>query len=127
MLATFVWMGFIFYMSSQASVQSTNQSMYFVSIFNYLFHIENVEWLHVFIRKSAHMFEYFVLGILVYQSNTSENRKWTLFAFIICLFYASSDEFHQLFVSMRNGSILDICLDSFSSLLGIGICKFLKF
>lgn len=126
-LASFAWMGFIFYMSSQGSVESSNQSMYFVSILNEFFHLEKIEWLHVLIRKSAHMFEYLILGILVYHSKNEKNSKWTMVTFLICLFYASSDEFHQLFVSMRHASILDVALDSFSSLLGIGICKFLKF
>ena len=41
------------------------------------------------------------------------------YAWIFCILYAMSDEFHQLFVPGRSGEIRDICIDSLGALLGI--------
>ena len=74
-------------------------------------------------RKLAHLFEYFVLGILVYI-NLDEyiDNKATILSIIICLLYAISDEIHQLFIIGRSFGIKDIIIDLFGSLLGINLC-----
>lgn len=73
-------------------------------------------------RKSAHVLLYFALGILcillLLQYPMKMNRRFWI-ALFIALIYAVSDEIHQMYVGGRNGSILDICIDTAGALLGI--------
>jgi len=41
--------------------------------------------------------------------------------FIICLLYAVTDEFHQMFVSGINSLVSDVLTDFAGSLIGIGV------
>ena len=77
------------------------------------------------IRKSAHIFAYFILGILLFNALWRvELRKLTfdrptMSSIIICALYAASDEFHQLFVSGRSGEIRDIIIDGIAASIGV--------
>ena len=42
-----------------------------------------------------------------------------LIGIIGCLLYASSDEFHQIFVSGRTASVKDVLIDTCGSIVGI--------
>lgn len=91
------------------------------------------ELIHHIIRKIAHILLYFVLGFLIanaFRNNEKMEGVTLVFAFLICLFYAFSDEFHQLYVPGRSGQIKDVFIDSGGSFLGIGgyyiIFKFKK-
>ena len=44
-------------------------------------------------------------------------------SFIICFLYASSDEFHQLFVPGRSGQVTDIFIDLIGVVLGLLLVK----
>lgn len=76
------------------------------------------------IRKVAHYLLYFILGLLLmslfYEYSISLNKQ-VIYAILICLIYASSDEIHQLFVPDRNGNIIDVFIDMFGGLTSIGI------
>jgi len=48
-------------------------------------------------------------------------NKKPLFAFLICVIYAISDEIHQLFVPGRTGQLKDVIIDSSGSFVGIAI------
>lgn len=115
-LALFVWMWLIFGFSSQDAGASSVQSGGIVDFFGQVFHIEFTE---NFVRKAAHFFLYFVLGILAYNSlgRLKSVKFWAVLAF--CAFYAASDELHQTFVSGRAGMIKDVALDSCGSLVGM--------
>ena len=74
---------------------------------------------------------YLVLGVLVINLITEFNVKHLiLLSLMVCLFYASTDEFHQLFVSGRSGEVTDVILDTFGSFVGIcsyfGVKKLIK-
>lgn len=78
--------------------------------------------MNVILRKNAHAFEYFALSIFVSISLFSFNIKGKsalIYIMFICLFYAVTDEFHQLFVVGRNSSVIDIFIDFTGSLIGI--------
>ena len=60
-------------------------------------------------RKLAHMVEYGVLWFLWWRALGRENA---LAAAAIALLYAISDEFHQTFVDGRQGSPVDVLIDS---------------
>ncbi len=81
------------------------------------------------IRKLAHFTIYLILGILVYLTakvlNPSYNRLF-LSSLLICIIYACSDEFHQLFIIGRSGELKDVLIDSLGSLIGIYLCNFRK-
>jgi len=72
------------------------------------------------IRKLAHYSIYFLLGILIYNfiANTTIKKKF-LTSLLICLCYATLDEFHQLFISGRTGQIKDILIDTSGALTAI--------
>ncbi len=73
------------------------------------------------VRKSAHFFLYFVLGLLVMNAlyTLGIEKRTILFAFLICACYALSDEWHQTFIDERSGDIRDVLLDSTASLCAI--------
>lgn len=77
------------------------------------------------IRKIAHFTLYFILGIFssaaMFSFAAKHHRSLTaswFTAWSFCIFYASTDEFHQLFVPGRTGKFLDIGIDSLGALLG---------
>ena len=74
------------------------------------------------VRKSAHFFLYFVLGILIinlFKSFELFNYKTILLAILLCFLYACSDEIHQLFIKGRSCEVRDILIDTIGSLLFI--------
>lgn len=81
-------------------------------------------------RKAAHFTLYAVLGVLSFLSVISyRNLKYRFRLLIsagICLLYAASDEFHQLFVAGRSGEVRDICIDFCGSVLAITVLALLS-
>ena len=85
------------------------------------------------IRKLAHFSIYTIGGILIFAYiNTFDVKTKNKFIYSISfgLFYACTDEFHQLFVKGRSGEIRDICIDSLGVLIGVfityGVIQFIK-
>lgn len=97
----FVWMSFIFFMSSHSRVSVTSTYIIDFVIF-----------------KTIHMIEYAVLYILLFRAfYRSHNPKIQLTykykaAIIIAILFAVTDEFHQLSTPTRQGTIRDIVIDS---------------
>src|SRR5690606_6415601 len=77
------------------------------------------------IRKLAHFSIYFILGALVYRAliKSGYDKKTCLVSFLICVAYAISDEFHQLFVPGRGCQAKDVLIDSAGSLIAIVLSK----
>ncbi len=76
------------------------------------------------VRKLAHFFIYFVLGIALIsflREFSISSRRLILLAIFLAFLYACSDEFHQLFVSGRSGQFSDVLLDTLGASVGIGI------
>lgn len=120
-LLLILWMMLIFFMSSFNATDSGNQSGGIVEFISKLLHIDNINALSLIIRKTAHFTEYFILGLLsinVLKYYNFNLNKIFIFSFIFCVFYACTDEFHQLFVPGRSGNILDVFIDSVGSLCG---------
>jgi len=124
---TLIWMGIIFYLSSQPATQSAHLSTGFKNeLLSILAHfmpgIENMEFrsLDFFIRKNAHFIAYFILGALTLLALIqSAARKPANLALLICFLYAMSDEFHQLFVPGRAGQFRDVLIDGAGAVLGV--------
>lgn len=84
------------------------------------------ERIHTPVRKVAHMTEYMLFActvtfpFLLYK----KRKEWiSKVAFIVCVFYASIDEIHQLFVPDRSGQVKDVLIDSIGILIGIFIFR----
>lgn len=98
-----VWAVVIFLFSSQSSLPSLS-----FSLPDFLF------------KKSAHMFVYAVLFLLIHRSlllkRVNPAKAWVL-AMIITFAYALSDELHQTFVPGRYGTLRDIGYDMLGATL----------
>ncbi len=82
------------------------------------------------IRKTAHFIVYFILGFLTIILTTdlySYNKKTFLFTLLFNFLYASTDEIHQLFINGRNGSFLDVLLDTTGALTAISLVFLLNY
>ena len=73
------------------------------------------------VRKAAHMSEYAVLALLIFQALTAFDRKKNrgCMALGITAAYAVTDEFHQLFVPGRAGRVTDVLIDSAGAFLAL--------
>lgn len=81
------------------------------------------------IRKLAHFLEYSVLGFFsfAYISNFIKKKYLSLFyPLIFVIFYATSDEIHQLFIPRRSGNIIDIGIDALGGFFGILIANYFR-
>jgi len=110
-LPIWAWMFFIFYLSSLSEFSTG-----FVGGFD------------VFLKKSWHVFAFFVLTALVYRafrtykfSKSDSYILGILFSFI----YAISDEIHQLFVLGRHGRVTDVLIDLTGTALFIILVRIL--
>ena len=122
-----LWMLFIFTMSSFNSNDSSSQSGFIVNVLNYILKIDNLELLSFIIRKLAHITEYFILGILMINCLKDYKIKHIfIVSILLSILYSCTDEIHQLFVSGRSGSIIDVLIDSIGIILGILIYKLFK-
>lgn len=125
--ATLIWMGVIFYLSSQPATQSAHLSTGLKDeLLGILGHfIPGIETLEIrsfdfYIRKNAHFIAYFILAVLMLLALLqSAVPKAANLALLICLLYAISDEFHQLFVPGRSGQFRDVLIDGAGALLGV--------
>jgi len=84
----------------------------------------------VLFKKSAHIFVYAVLGLLLvklllgYKSWNKEDNKFVfagllLLAFFLGVLYAISDEIHQSFIPGRTSSVIDIGIDTVGLFFGV--------
>lgn len=112
-------------LSQQPASISSGQSGVFVEQLHHIAPSVDQQLLTFLVRKGAHIFAYFVLGILMVNAlrrvNLSKfkfNRPAVL-SIIVCALYAASDEFHQLFISGRSGEIRDIMIDSCAAMAGV--------
>lgn len=130
-----IWMLLIFYFSQQPVEKSSDLSsgiteriIETVEIIAPTDEI-SVDRLHHIIRKNAHFFIFFCLGLFVFTA--LKNRKMKGFrkervAFYICMLYAISDEVHQLFVSGRGAQVKDVFIDSAGAACGILVASLIS-
>ena len=124
----------IFSFSAQNSNESSQLSYEFgkevLSIANETFdqgwtseHIEYLtEHFQYYIRKAAHITEYFLLAVSVafpLYVYGLRGIPLVLVAGTFCVGYAGLDEFHQSFVAGRSPQKKDVCIDSIGIFAGI--------
>lgn len=99
-LPVVAWAAFIFYLSSRPGLTVVEGSVEADAI----------------VRKFGHMFEFGFLAFLVYWIFAERflvSVFWSLFyGSALSLLYAASDEFHQTFVPMREGTVRDWIYDA---------------
>lgn len=94
-----IWAGSIFFLSSNGTLPGFDES-----IPDFIF------------KKSAHMFVYAGLYLLTHRAlfltvpTKSYIRSWKIAVFV-CMIYACTDEFHQLLVPGRYGTLRDVGYD----------------
>ncbi|EGA90041.1 VanZ family protein [Planococcus donghaensis MPA1U2] len=120
-IAVFCWMAIIFYLSHQPGSVSSQLSSGIVAALLSVFEgvvsqlDMNIESFHTFVRKNAHFFAYFILGLLslnAWKSSGVRGVKQLMLGFGISVLYAITDEVHQLFIKGRSGEIRDVLIDS---------------
>lgn len=120
----FIWMLTIFNFSNQKGTESSGLSdKVIVKIAEILKRntLSSTEKEHIIdkyrfiVRKTAHFTSYFILGtliIILFLDLKLNIKKSNLITLIICFIYACTDEIHQLFISGRNGSFIDVLIDT---------------
>lgn len=127
-----LWMSIIFFLSSQVADESSQLSSGITAFVMNLMEkiipktIFDLEFLHFLVRKNAHFIAYLILGLLSLRAFKREGLTGVpLFSLslLICVLYASSDEYHQLFVPGRSCQLRDVLIDSAGATTGLLIVK----
>lgn len=77
------------------------------------------------IRKLAHFMEYACMAVLVFaiwRPWKERNKRLYLLVILWVAVSAAGDEFHQLFVPGRYGSVADVFLDTCGGCFGMWLC-----
>lgn len=126
-LPVLLWMALIYSASGDSkSVQRSDGLLaQFFAWLNISVTSGQLEMLRWFIRKGAHVTEYFILALLWWRALRVGREGWSAKtaagAFLICFLYACSDEFHQTFVKDRSGSIIDVLIDTLGASIALGL------
>ena len=140
-LLVFIWMGSIFYLSGMSSDSSNSKSKESISVVvESSIHVTNdlgiinepisksninsiVNVLNKPLRKCMHSFMYFILVILLLNAFKSmcifNITSVYLYSVAVSIFYAFTDEFHQLFITGRTGQLMDVGIDMIGVLFGV--------
>jgi VanZ family protein len=77
--------------------------------------------MHFGIRKLAHVTEFGVFSVTVFQGvrggRPGWRFDWALYTLLIAVSYAGFDEWHQSFVPLREATPRDVAIDAFGALL----------
>jgi VanZ family protein len=121
------WACFIFVMSTD-SFSAQHTSRIIEPILRWLFpSLTHAQFMHIhhYIRKGAHLTEYFIFSLSLYRGVRGASRGWRwtwgLAAFSIAAGYAALDEIHQIFVSSRQASPYDAMIDAAGALLSVAV------
>ena len=115
-LPLIVWMVVVFFFSTD-TFSAANTAGIIKSILAFLFPSMTslqLDFWHGVIRKVGHVTEYSILALLAWRAFVVHPRvglKPRLSAAAFVLAFALSDEFHQMFVASRTGSLLDVGYD----------------
>ncbi len=113
-----ICMGIIFSLSAQNGEESTELSGSFVTAF--------LEWLglnvnEAILRNCAHCLEFMGLALLLCNAIcvTFKTKLFPVIAFAGTVFYAVTDEIHQIFVPERAFQLSDILIDGIGAIIGV--------
>jgi VanZ family protein len=126
-LPPLIWMALIFSVSTDlGSMQHTSRIIGpILRFFSPTVSSQTIHDVQVVVRKTGHVTGYAVLAILVWRVRNRGmfTNGWTwraaMFAELIALLYAISDEFHQSFVPTREASAVDVLIDCAGAAAGL--------
>jgi VanZ family protein len=84
---------------------------------------DQIDALHLALRKLGHWSEYFILASLLMRAlgkelpRQSRIARW-VWCVVIATLYAASDEWHQSFVPSRTASLADVTIDALGAICG---------
>ena len=108
----------IFIFSSFPASKSDEQSGFIINTLTSIFpELSNISPLVVIVRKSAHFFEYAVLGYLNARALNLSGKN-IFHSIWLSMLYSMTDEFHQIFISGRSGEFRDILVDTLGASFG---------
>lgn len=114
LLCTLLWIAFIFGQSAQPATVSDKTSDHVLEQVQKVIPNATVTPL----RKSAHLFEFFVLGLLLALTCRGLGGKTLLPPLAMGLFAALCDETIQIFSNGRSAEVVDVWIDFGGVLLG---------
>jgi VanZ family protein len=125
-LLTATWAVIIFDLS-RASYSSACSARFISIVLDWLsisILSRNLGLLNNLLRKSAHLTEYAVLAVFLYNAlkpvgNPYWSRKAACWALLASGSYSITDELHQLFVLGRHASLFDCLIDTTGAFLGL--------
>ena len=126
-LLAFSWVAAMFIFSGQDYFQSNDLSNGLIQLIvsNLDIEITDMRAVNKVVRKIFHVFLFMVLAIFIFvilQFLKKNIKKSSLITFILCIFFAGVDEYHQKFVPARTSSVTDVVIDAAGSLIGILLC-----
>jgi VanZ family protein len=85
---------------------------------------QHVSLINLLIRKAAHLTEYAIFAVILYNSfKPADRSSWSNPSAFLALFvsgvYSLTDEFHQIFVPGRHASIFDCLIDTTGAFMGL--------
>lgn len=120
----FLCFGFILFNSSQVSTVSNTRSREVVNEVikvasktkggQILLSKVNETELNLIVRKIAHAFEFFLLGIVLcftFRYFKIDDNNLLIYTLFTVLFVAVIDEFFQIFIQNRTSSVVDVLID----------------
>ena len=120
----FLCFGFILFNSSQISTVSNTRSREVVNNLikvvsktkagEILLYKVNETELNLIVRKIAHAFEFFLLGIVLcftFKYFKIDDNNLLIYTLFTVLFVAVIDEFFQIFIQNRISSVVDVLID----------------
>ena len=124
-----LWIGVIFVLSSNAG-SASNTSMIIRPLVLLLFpniSEDGLQTVHFFVRKTAHVTEYGILGLLALRAFKGSAigfvRNWRyIFAVLLAMLVAVCDEYNQSFLASRTGKPEDALLDAAGATVFLVIC-----
>ncbi|MCM8901808.1 VanZ family protein [Caldicoprobacter algeriensis] len=131
-ILVFAWMAVIFLFSAQPAHESDGLSksvtLFIIQVVKRVMPSAeltfDVAMLNHLIRKVAHFAIYLVLGVLTVNALSISGVptfKAVVWALVICIVYAATDEIHQMFVTGRGAQVKDVLIDSAGAVVGVGV------
>ena len=86
---------------------------------------KTIDQIHFAVRKTAHLAEYAMLGLLLWRlfyfepALAARRNRAFVTALLVSALYAASDEFHQSFVPSREAAVRDVLLDTCGAGFGL--------
>lgn len=119
------WMALIFWFSGASFSAANTAPMlgpFLVRLFPQITP-EQIDLVHLVIRKFGHWSEYFVLAVLILRamlasSSTVSFLRQASYAVLASSLFALTDEWHQSFVPSREASHVDVMIDTFGAICG---------